>query len=241
MASRVTAASELVPGGVAAAERRVYDNAANPALCALLGPGSRRVLDVGCGAGQNAAWLTDRHPGISIMGITRSPAEAEQARPHLERCWVLDLERDFPADLAAERFDAILCSHVLEHLRAPSLVLGRLARLLARGGCVLIAVPNVLGWRQRLAFLSGRFEYTSDGVLDSTHLRFFTYDTADRYLLAETPELGLDEKHVTGNVPLWWLRRHVLPSAWSSRLDALGCRVRPNLFGSEVLLKVSKR
>jgi SAM-dependent methyltransferase len=241
MASRVPSASELVSGGVAAAARRVYDNAANPALCALLGPGSRRVLDVGCGAGQNAAWLTEQHPGMTIVGITRSPAEAELARRYLERCWVLDLERELPAELAAERFDTILCSHVLEHLREPSLVLGRLARLLASGGRVLIAVPNVLGWRQRLAFLAGRFEYARDGVLDSTHLRFFTYDTADRYLLAETPELRLDEKLVTGNVPLWGLRRHVLPYAWSSRIDAFGCRVRPNLFGSEVLLKVSKR
>jgi 2-polyprenyl-3-methyl-5-hydroxy-6-metoxy-1,4-benzoquinol methylase len=242
-ASRGAVASGSTPEGAATspAERRVYDNPANPALCALLGSGARRVLDVGCGAGQNAAWLRHEHPGVAIVGITRSAAEAEQARRHLDRCWVLDLEEEFPAELEAETFDAILCSHVLEHLREPSLTLARLARRLAPGGCVLIAVPNVLGWRQRLAFLRGRFEYTEDGVLDSTHLRFFTYHTAGRYLLADAPDLRLEETHVTGSVPLWGLRRHVLPVAWSAGIDALGCRLRPNLFGTQVLLKASKR
>lgn len=231
-------AGGALPGGV---ERRVYDNAANPALCALLGPGARRVLDVGCGAGQNAAWLRRQHPGLIVEGITASPAEAARARRHLDRCWSFDVEGGFPAELEAQRFDAILCSHVLEHLREPSLVLARLARLLTPGGCVLCAVPNVLGWRQRLAFLAGRFEYTLDGVLDSTHLRFYTFATADRYLLADAPELRLEEKRVTGSVPLGWLRRHVLPGAWSAGIDAFGCRVRPNLFGAEILLKVRKR
>jgi SAM-dependent methyltransferase len=223
-----------------APRERIYDNAGNPALCALLAPGARRVLDVGCGAGANAALLRARDPGSTIEGITFSAAEAELARPHLERCWLLDLEQSWPAELEAARFDALLCSHVLEHLREPSAVLARLARLVRPGGCVLIAVPNVLCWRQRLAFLAGHFEYQAHGPLDATHLRFFTYDTADRYLLAGAPELRLVEKHVTGSVPLWWLRRRLLPRRWSAGIDALGCRARPNLFGSEVLLKAIK-
>jgi hypothetical protein len=78
-------------------------------------------------------------------------------------------------------------------------------------------------------------------VLDATHLRFFTYLTADRYLLADVPELKLDSKTVSGSVPLWWLRRHVLPERACSAIDSLGCRWRPNLFGSQILLKATRR
>ena len=106
---------------------------------------------------------------------------------------------------------------------------------------MLIAVPNVLSWRMRLQFLQGNFEYESTGVLDDTHLRFFTYFTADQYLLAKSPDLQVSTKTVSGSVPLWWLRRHILPQRWSERIDQWGCRHWPNLFGSQVLIKVMKR
>lgn len=220
-------------------EARVYANAGNPALLALLADSACSVLDVGCGAGANAARLRAR--GCDVQGITRSPAEAELAAPHLTRSWVFDVESAWPAELEHERFDALLFSHVLEHLREPSRVLARFCRLLRPGGSVLIAVPNVLAWRPRLSFLAGRFEYAASGVLDSTHLRFFTYFSADELLLADAPELELDEKRVTGSVPLWWLRRHLLSPELCAAIDAAGCRFRPNLFGAEILLKASKR
>jgi 2-polyprenyl-3-methyl-5-hydroxy-6-metoxy-1,4-benzoquinol methylase len=155
----------------------------------------------------------------------------------MNSCRVFDIESEIPEDLSAMRFDAIVLSHVLEHLREPATILMKFAKLLVPGGCAIIAVPNALSWGTRWRFLRGDFEYTADGVLDDTHLRFFTYWTADRYLLAKSPELKLVSKSVTGTVPQWWLRRRVLPKRWSERIDALGCRLWPNLFGDQVLLK----
>jgi 2-polyprenyl-3-methyl-5-hydroxy-6-metoxy-1,4-benzoquinol methylase len=222
----------------------VYSNAGNPALLELLGE-ARRVLDVGCGAGDNAALMRARDASRRVVGITHSPQEAALASAHLERCHVFDIEAPWPdrvaAELGAVGFDTLVFSHVLEHLRQPSQVLARFSRLLAPGGSVLIAVPNVLGWRQRLRFLQGRFEYEASGALDATHLRFFTYFTAAEYLLAECPELRLTARRVTGSVPLWLLRRRLLPGRLCTAIDAVGCRAYPNLFGSEILLKATRR
>lgn len=231
--------AKAAPEPEGTASEPIYSNAGNPALLALLDPGWQRLLDVGCGAGDNASLLLARNPAGRIQGITQSRAEARLAAPRLERAWVFDLEQDWPSELLAERFDVLVFSHVLEHLRQPSHTLARCCRLLRPGGSVLIAVPNVLSWQQRLTFLMGRFEYQAAGVLDATHLRFYTYFTADTELLAETPELRLVEKRVTGSVPLWWLRRHVLPARASAAIDALGCRAWPNLFGAQILLKAT--
>jgi 2-polyprenyl-3-methyl-5-hydroxy-6-metoxy-1,4-benzoquinol methylase len=218
-------------------QNRIYKNHGNAPLLALLNDDPRKVLDVGCGAGDNAALIKTKHPICEIHGVTRSTAEADIARKSMRACWVFDIEKEIPADLSAIRFDAIIFSHVLEHLSDPATIVSGFARLLLPGGCVVIAVPNALSWAMRWRFLRGDFEYQADGVLDDTHLRFFTFITADRYLLAGSPQLDLVSKSVTGNVPLWWLRRHLLPSGWCARVDRLGCRIWPNLFGDQVLIK----
>ena len=220
---------------------RVYSNLGNAPLLDLLGKGCNRVLDIGCGAGDNAKLLKATYPDIDISGITHSAAEADLAQKHLTRCWVFDIEGKFPDDLAHKSFDVLIFSHVLEHLRDPAVVLARFSQLLCSGGQVLIAIPNVLSWRMRIQFLLGSFDYESVGVLDDTHLRFVTYFTADQYLLSGSPDLELTDKVAHGSVPLWWLRRHVFPQKWSERIDHWGCRRWPNLFGYQVLIRAVKQ
>ena len=218
-------------------ENRIYANAGNPPLLELLDADARIVLDVGCGAGDNAALLRARNPETQVYGITGSEPEAVVARAHVAQCWVADLERGFPPDARALQYDAVIFSHVLEHLRDPAELVRRSVTLLRPGGACVIAVPNVLVWSQRARFLLGRFEYESAGIMDETHLRFFTYETAAGYLLAKAPSLRLAERRTTGSVPLWVLRRHVLPARIAARIDALACRLLPNLFGWQVLIK----
>jgi 2-polyprenyl-3-methyl-5-hydroxy-6-metoxy-1,4-benzoquinol methylase len=216
---------------------RIYKNNGNAPLLALLDGNVNVVLDVGCGAGDNAGLLQSMFPGCEVHGVTHSRTEAQIAEKRMTACWVFDIEEAIPTNLSAMKFDAVIFSHVLEHLRDPAAILNKFAGLLRPGGCAVIAVPNVLSWAMRVQFMRGDFEYQSDGVLDDTHLRFFTYLTADRYLLSKSPNLKLTSKSATGTVPQWWLRRHLLPVRWSARIDAAGCRVWPNLFGDQVLLK----
>jgi 2-polyprenyl-3-methyl-5-hydroxy-6-metoxy-1,4-benzoquinol methylase len=91
---------------------RSYRNAGNPDVVALIAPTALRVLDVGCGAGDNAALLRARNPVVEVYGITASLAEAEQARQHMQECLIADLESELPSEIAGRQYDAILCSHV---------------------------------------------------------------------------------------------------------------------------------
>jgi 2-polyprenyl-3-methyl-5-hydroxy-6-metoxy-1,4-benzoquinol methylase len=221
--------------------QKLYDNDGNSAVVGLVPQSARTVLDVGCGAGANARLLLQRNADTHIFGLTGSPSEAERARATMRACWVVDLERELPSEVAAMTFDCIVMSHVLEHLTRPEQLVARCAALLKPGGTCVIAVPNVLNWRDRLAFARGHFEYRDGGTLDSTHLRFYTYETAARLLLAEAPELSLAGQGVTGSVPLWVLRHHILTAAARAKLDRWGCARWPNLFGSEVLLRAERR
>lgn len=219
---------------------RIYCNLGNSPLIDLLKDGYRRVLDIGCGAGDNAALIKSRNSDCEIFGITSSPSECALAEAHMAGCWVYDIERGIPEDIGDCPFDTMIFSHVLEHLRDPASVLARFAQLLCAGGQVLIAVPNVLFWRMRLQFLRGDFQYQSSGTLDDTHLHFYTFLTADQLLLSQSPDLQLTDKTVSGNVPLWLLRRYVLPEQLSKYVDVWGCRHWPNLFGGQVLIRAVK-
>ena len=219
---------------------RVYLNQGNQPIIDLLDKGCLRILDIGCGAGDNAALIKANYPECDVFGITYSAVEAELAKKHMKDCWVLDIESELPAELDMQSFDVLIFSHVLEHLRDPATVLARFISLLRSGGQLLIAVPNILSWRMRLKFLMGHFEYESAGVLDDTHLRFFTYFTADKYLLSKTLNLRLIFKGASGSVPLWWFRRYVFPRKWSEKIDMWACHRWPNLFGGQVLIKAKK-
>lgn len=138
----------------------------------LVGTG-KRVLDVGCASGYLAAALVER--GNEVSGVEIDPEAAEVARPHLKQLYVGDIEdADLAAEFGANRFDVVIFADVLEHLRDPERVLRASRHLLSDGGYVVVSIPNVAHGAVRLALLRGRFEYRPLGLLDATHLRFFT-------------------------------------------------------------------
>lgn len=141
-----------------------------------LPPGSR-VLELGCGEGALGAALRQR--GLEVHGVEIVPAAAERAREVLDRVWNVDIEQT-ELDYPDGHFALLLCGDVLEHLRDPWQVLRRLRRLLAADGVLLVSVPNLQYFPVVVGLLRGRFEYRESGVLDRTHLRFFTRREARR-------------------------------------------------------------
>lgn len=137
------------------------------------------VLDVGCGDGKIARVLKEK--GCAVVGIEVDPAKAHAAS-HYARVFVGDAEDPATIDQIRQlgiRFDCILCSHVLEHLKNPLRVLRNLTELCnPEGGFFVIALPNVAYWKVRLHLCMGRWEYQDEGILDRTHLRFFTFHSA---------------------------------------------------------------
>ena len=137
---------------------------------------NKTVLDLGCASGYLAEALVAR--GCTVSGVEYDAVEAEKARPHLDRLVVADLNHlDLTEEFSATRFDVVVCGDVLEHLLSPAEVLRAAASLLAPGGSVVISLPNVAHGSLRLALVAGEWNYTPLGLLDETHIKFFTYGT----------------------------------------------------------------
>ena len=139
--------------------------------------GPNRILDAGCGEGRTGAALKAAGKAGQVVGIERCAPIAEIARRHVDRVVCADLE-SLELPFAAEYFDYIIFGDVLEHLVNPWGVVESLARHLRHGGHIIASIPNVRYWRVVLALvLRGQWRYGADGVLDDTHLRFFTRKT----------------------------------------------------------------
>ena len=139
------------------------------------------VLDVGCGEGFLAEQI--QQIGNQVTGIDVLPTAKRQEAfgGYIQGDLEHGIDADTPALRGAE-FDKVLLLDVLEHLRVPERLLRDCRRLLKPNGHLIVSVPNIANITVRLMLLFGRFHYTERGILDKTHLRFFTRKTARRLL-----------------------------------------------------------
>jgi trans-aconitate methyltransferase len=150
-----------------------YDHA-RLALLDLFPHAPARLLDVGCGSGATGAAAKARWPGVETIGIEIVPAAAQRAAAQLDRVIAGSAET---LDLAAAGIagvDGVVLADVLEHLVDPWRFLERLRAVLDPAAMVVASIPNIANLWLLDELAAGRFAYTSDGLLDRTHLRFFT-------------------------------------------------------------------
>jgi 2-polyprenyl-3-methyl-5-hydroxy-6-metoxy-1,4-benzoquinol methylase len=138
--------------------------------------GPNAVLDLGCASGVMGRVLLEKGKAKEVVGAEIFPAAAAEAQKTYQKVYVGDVEE---MDLAYENyFDYVICGDVLEHLKDPYKVLQRIFKWLKPGGKVLVCLPNVRHYHvvRNLVF-RGKWDYVSAGVMDKTHLRFFTRDS----------------------------------------------------------------
>jgi 2-polyprenyl-3-methyl-5-hydroxy-6-metoxy-1,4-benzoquinol methylase len=149
-----------------------YFDHVRPEILALIPQTARQVLDIGCGAGRLGEALKARQTA-EVYGIEYDEQAAQAARRRLDRVIVGDVESSF-VTFAPHSLDAIVCGDVLEHLREPARVLSRARDWLRPDGVLIASIPNVRHHSIVSSLLGGNWTYETAGLLDRTHLRFFT-------------------------------------------------------------------
>ena len=133
----------------------------------------KKVLEFGCSTGYVSKILKER--GCAVTGIEIDGEAAKKAEAYCERVIVGDIENlDYNRQLGNEKFDVALFGDILEHLKDSKTILLKVKDFLKENGYIAISIPNIAHWSIRLDLLCGRFDYQEMGILDDTHLRFFT-------------------------------------------------------------------
>lgn len=133
-----------------------------------------RILDVGCGTGSFAAYLIDRREA-DLIGLEPSQDRAKIAAERGINVLATELTESMLIKLG--KFDYILFLDVLEHVSDPGSLANLAKKFLNSTGSLIISVPNVAHWSVRLNLLLGNFNYQETGILDATHLRWFTWNS----------------------------------------------------------------
>jgi 2-polyprenyl-3-methyl-5-hydroxy-6-metoxy-1,4-benzoquinol methylase len=159
-----------------------------------------RVLEFGCSTGFMTQYLTSEL-GCHVTCLEIDSGAAALARPHAAHLLLTDLDAmTWPEALAGETFDYVLFADVLEHLKDPWAVLKAATAFLAEDGHVITSLPNVAHPAVIAELINGRFTYGPWGLLDKTHLRFFTRASVEQLLLG------------AGLTPLHWEAMVLKPS-----------------------------
>jgi 2-polyprenyl-3-methyl-5-hydroxy-6-metoxy-1,4-benzoquinol methylase len=208
------------------------DGSSHAIILAMLADApTSRILDIGCAGGLLAEHLRAR--GHWVTGIDR--CELSGVREHTDEFVRADLEHGIPPQVG-DGFDVVVAGDVIEHLAQPKRILRDLSRLLRPGGQMLLSVPNFAHWYPRTRVALGMFGYDRRGVLDETHLRFFTRATLRRTVR----DCGFDivEERASG-LPLGVLSDvDGPPRGLLVKLDRALVRIRPQLFSYQFILRL---
>jgi len=184
---------------------------------------NKRVLEVGCGKGFVSERL--KQQGCIVTGIELNEEHAKRAERFCERLVVGNVE-SMKLDFKPNSFDVLLFGDVLEHLHNPEKVLRKLKASLNDNGLIVASIPNIGNWKIRLGLLLGKFDYQDWGILDRTHLHFFTGKTARQLL--EKAGYRIVKKEFVPSFPLPFLKSEL-------------ARLNPNMFAFQFVFAARKK
>lgn len=195
----------------------------NEDLLALVPTGVRRVVDVGCMLGSLARAVRRRAPSAEVIGIDIDPDYAAAAAQHCTRAFACDIESISP-ELWTSLFpsDCWIFGDCLEHLRDPWRLLREIRASIDPDGCLLVCLPNAQHWSVQWRLASGQFRYEDSGLMDRTHIRWFTRTTLIEMLTGAGWRI---EQGMSRNLPS--------AAAQDAILDALRVLARAGGFDAE--------
>lgn len=162
----------------------MYHDSRRKEITAMLARPPRRVLDIGCATGSAGMMIKEQWPGTYVAGIELNQLAAEKARERLDLVISDKLEdTDLEAQgIARGSIDTVILADVLEHMYDPWSTLLRLHPYLTDDAQVLASIPNIRDLWLLNEIANGRFSYAMDGLLDITHIRFFTLSEMEKML-----------------------------------------------------------
>lgn len=193
-------------------------------------PSRSRILDVGCAAGAMTL-AVNRGKSNRVLGVEPDATRAALARANgIE---VVEGYVDYALVSQHGPFDAVVFADVLEHCTNPTDLLRIGIAALRPGGVLIISVPNVAHWSVRQRLLRGRWEYASYGIMDATHLRWFTHASLQRLLEGQ----GLKVVHMQASAGKWMTEYNTLRSipCFGRLIDWASARF-PRLFGCQIVV-----
>jgi methionine biosynthesis protein MetW len=217
-------------------ERCLDDDDAGAIIVEMI-PVKSRVLDVGCGTGVIAARIRDARQA-DIIGIEPNRERATFASARDLKVYSAPFTEKLLQGIGL--FDVIVFADVLEHVEDPASLLRTAKKGLRPGGVIIASIPNVAHWSVRWGLMRGHFDYQDCGILDATHLRWFTKETVKRLFVAEG--LTIVEYRATcgfeSSVYLSkWLWR-AMPPRFTRPIIQLGALKWPGLFAYQHVVKV---
>lgn len=213
-------------------KRGLFDKYA--AVANRLPPGSR-ILEVGCHTGDFGRALIER--GYRVWGIENNPEAVTVARSNGLHVVCADIEDSNFWQSFTERFDRVLLMDVLEHLRDPQAALGEIKRVLNEEGRIIVTGPNVANWTVRKNLIMGRWEYGDGGILDRTHLHFYT-GSSWHSLVSDSGYRITAFESAGGGVPIVYHLNRLPWLAWlPPHLHKVGMKLLPGLFTVTFLIE----
>ena len=152
--------------------RKGYHDLLRREILELVPPTAKYILDLGCGAGNLGKAIKQRQSCL-VHGIELSRGASEIAAQNIDHIWTDNLNRFNPAFLK-QKYDTLIFADILEHLISPWTVLKKFSSVLTNDGTIIASVPNVAHPWILENLKKGLFRYEPAGILDITHLRFFT-------------------------------------------------------------------
>lgn len=154
-------------------------------LIELVPKGNNKILEIGCGEGNTGNALKKQGKAVEVVGIEKESAIADIAKTKIDKVLCANVETvEIP--FSEGYFDYVIIGDVLEHLYDPWMVVNKLGRYLKKGGSIIASIPNIRNWQiVKDLVLKGEWKYCSGGILDDTHLRFFTKKSMIRLFQSE--------------------------------------------------------